>query len=361
MTYVAREGRDIGDIYEGEWVADKMEGRGTFFWSNGDVYEGEWAAGKRHGMGRGVYGAAGQVLQLDDTVREVGIGDTYAGEWKADQPTGNGRWTASGGNYQRSTLDQSTDNSSGTCLSTSVLPDSETGDEEAQTEGALQALQALDAAEDVNALRRAVQLAKSHASYLPALPAAITDAEEELERMEHIDIGVTSPRPAEWSDWSEWLTAGLPELAERDSESPCAAMAEQEVAVVRGTPMLKGARGFDERDIPASSAIRRSLPQELLNGALSCKACGGDFHMCKGSYGMRDGNGEWREETSASLDRFPESPNSNWCCQACEDAGKRAFITSTSSSSQHRTRAPPSCPVSARQRMPAPKLARTRA
>lgn len=31
-----------GDIYEGEFVADKISGKGKYTWATGDVYEGEF-------------------------------------------------------------------------------------------------------------------------------------------------------------------------------------------------------------------------------------------------------------------------------------------------------------------------------
>jgi hypothetical protein len=31
-----------GDIYEGQWVNDKAEGKGTYSHANGAYYEGDW-------------------------------------------------------------------------------------------------------------------------------------------------------------------------------------------------------------------------------------------------------------------------------------------------------------------------------
>ena len=41
-----------GDVYEGEWKADKYEGRGTYRYKDGDVYEGEWKAVSMMGAAR---------------------------------------------------------------------------------------------------------------------------------------------------------------------------------------------------------------------------------------------------------------------------------------------------------------------
>ena len=37
---------DNGDVYEGEYKADKNDGRGTYRNASGDVYEGEWKGGE---------------------------------------------------------------------------------------------------------------------------------------------------------------------------------------------------------------------------------------------------------------------------------------------------------------------------
>ena len=38
-----------GDVYDGEWVANNMNGKGTMIYANGDKYDGEWKLGKREG------------------------------------------------------------------------------------------------------------------------------------------------------------------------------------------------------------------------------------------------------------------------------------------------------------------------
>jgi hypothetical protein len=39
------------DRYEGEWVEDKMEGKGKYQYANGCEYEGNFINGERHGKG----------------------------------------------------------------------------------------------------------------------------------------------------------------------------------------------------------------------------------------------------------------------------------------------------------------------
>jgi hypothetical protein len=42
-------------VYEGEWVNDKLEGKGTMIYPSGKIYEGSWAADIRHGEGKMTY------------------------------------------------------------------------------------------------------------------------------------------------------------------------------------------------------------------------------------------------------------------------------------------------------------------
>jgi hypothetical protein len=70
-----------GDVYEGEWRADKKEGFGIFRYASGDVYEGERVADKKQGVG---------------TFRYVN-GDEYHGDWRSDRMEGSGRFTYANG------------------------------------------------------------------------------------------------------------------------------------------------------------------------------------------------------------------------------------------------------------------------
>jgi hypothetical protein len=40
-----------GNVYTGEWLADKKDGYGTQVWQNGNIYRGEWVANCRRGFG----------------------------------------------------------------------------------------------------------------------------------------------------------------------------------------------------------------------------------------------------------------------------------------------------------------------
>ncbi len=53
-----------------------------------------------------------------------------------------------------------------------------------------------------------------------------------------------------------------------------------------------------------------------------CKACGGKYAACHGSYGYRDRNGTWSSGECRADGHVPESPNDQWCSQRCEDKGE---------------------------------------
>ena len=42
---------NLGDRYDGEWIACKKHGKGADFFANGDTYVGEYKDGKPHGLG----------------------------------------------------------------------------------------------------------------------------------------------------------------------------------------------------------------------------------------------------------------------------------------------------------------------
>jgi hypothetical protein len=52
-----------GDVYEGQWQADKKHGQGKMTLASGNVYEGQWEAGKRHSQGKWTF-AMGYILRV---------------------------------------------------------------------------------------------------------------------------------------------------------------------------------------------------------------------------------------------------------------------------------------------------------
>jgi hypothetical protein len=61
-----------GAKYEGEWIQNVRQGRGTQIWPDGSMYEGYWRDGKANGRGR--------LIHAD--------GDVYDGYWKDDKAHG---------------------------------------------------------------------------------------------------------------------------------------------------------------------------------------------------------------------------------------------------------------------------------
>lgn len=74
-----------GDVYEGEFKADKFHGKGKYTFTNGESYEGEFENDLYHGFGKMIFKN----------------GDVYEGEYKNDLRHGEGKYVfAKGGSYQ---------------------------------------------------------------------------------------------------------------------------------------------------------------------------------------------------------------------------------------------------------------------
>ena len=83
-----REGKGIfrgadGNVYDGEWVGDKMEGRGTYRHADGAVYDGEYVGDKMEG--RGTYRHANGNVQVCRYLAGVLVGEGVI--WLADRKT----------------------------------------------------------------------------------------------------------------------------------------------------------------------------------------------------------------------------------------------------------------------------------
>lgn len=97
-----------GDKYEGSMVASIREGGGKYTYANGNCYEGMWKADKKNGSGVMMY-ANGDVyegsfvngLRQDTAAKATFInGETYYGGFNNDQITGQGTWYYSNGFYK---------------------------------------------------------------------------------------------------------------------------------------------------------------------------------------------------------------------------------------------------------------------
>ena len=74
--------------YEGEWVLDKMQGKGAARFSDGSSYEGEFLDGKFSGIGKFIWK----------------IGHVYIGAWKDGKMEGEGEFKHQDGHILRGTF-----------------------------------------------------------------------------------------------------------------------------------------------------------------------------------------------------------------------------------------------------------------
>jgi hypothetical protein len=89
--------------YEGEWVDDRIQGRGKSIYANGNVYEGEWVDGRINGFGTLTYQDGDKYIGewVDGKMNGQGTyvyadGDKYEGQWKDDKRHGKGTVTYRG-------------------------------------------------------------------------------------------------------------------------------------------------------------------------------------------------------------------------------------------------------------------------
>ncbi|CAE8639787.1 unnamed protein product, partial [Polarella glacialis] len=70
--------------YEGEFVDDEKQGRGTFFFENGDAYDGQWCGDEHHGRGVLVHWSPQEGVWV------------YEGEFRKGQRAGSGSLVSRG-------------------------------------------------------------------------------------------------------------------------------------------------------------------------------------------------------------------------------------------------------------------------
>jgi hypothetical protein len=87
-----------GDIYDGSWVGNVMEGEGTYqYKASGDIYTGGFAGGKKSGAGLYEFGKDGSVIKGSWVNGDVTDGEwilkdaaVYKGSFKNGKPDGAG-------------------------------------------------------------------------------------------------------------------------------------------------------------------------------------------------------------------------------------------------------------------------------
>lgn len=113
-----RTGRGImkyseGDVYEGEWNDDMMEGVGTMVYADGDKFTGSFIQGNFHGVGEYFYknGDHYKGEWKNDAFDGEGMysdhkGSKYEGMWKEDKMHGRGKYLDAAGNLYDGTFYQ---------------------------------------------------------------------------------------------------------------------------------------------------------------------------------------------------------------------------------------------------------------
>jgi len=103
MTYLDSSSK--GDVFDGQWKADTMNGKGKMTYADGDVYDGDFVNGLFHGYGVYTYksGDRYEGNWANDSFEGKGIysdyrGSKYNGEWKQDKMHGKGTYVDAQGN-----------------------------------------------------------------------------------------------------------------------------------------------------------------------------------------------------------------------------------------------------------------------
>ncbi len=103
-----------GDLYEGEWFENKMQGEGTYSYKkSGDIYSGAWRLGKKHGQGRYEYGADSSMLvgtwesgTITTGAWELKGAGVYDGNFKLGRPYGPGKFSFTSGLTQTGVFEE---------------------------------------------------------------------------------------------------------------------------------------------------------------------------------------------------------------------------------------------------------------
>lgn len=102
-----------GDVYEGEWVANKMEGQGTYTYKKtGDIYSGTFQGNKKHGAGDYEFGKDNSRMTGTWENGEIVSGKwifkgaaEYEGTFKMGKPINAGKFTFASGLSQEGSFE----------------------------------------------------------------------------------------------------------------------------------------------------------------------------------------------------------------------------------------------------------------
>mmetsp|Transcript_5875 Transcript_5875/g.9678 ORF Transcript_5875/g.9678 Transcript_5875/m.9678 type:complete len:232 (+) Transcript_5875:51-746(+) len=94
-----------GDVYEGEWFENKMQGEGTYTYKKTtDIYSGAWVGNKKHGQGTYEFGVDSSVMTGEWVEGQITTGKwvlkgaaVYEGSFKLGRPFGEGKFTYESG------------------------------------------------------------------------------------------------------------------------------------------------------------------------------------------------------------------------------------------------------------------------
>lgn len=95
-----------GDVYEGDWIENKMAGQGVYKYASGNVYEGGYMDNLMNGRGVYKYTSSGNVYEgefKDGKMAGKGLfkyasGSTYEGEFRDNKSNGQGLYKYANGN-----------------------------------------------------------------------------------------------------------------------------------------------------------------------------------------------------------------------------------------------------------------------
>eukprot|EP01035_Chromulina_nebulosa_P027401 gene27401-36041_t len=102
-----------GDLYEGEWVENKIEGEGTYTYKkSGDIYSGSWVSNKKSGQGTLEFGSDSSMLvgtwidgQITTGTWVLKGAAVYEGQFKLGRPFGEGKFNFESGLSQTGSYD----------------------------------------------------------------------------------------------------------------------------------------------------------------------------------------------------------------------------------------------------------------